>query len=516
MSLALLDRAAGATMCDILSTAGPTLLNMGIWATGTGIGAKPGVAAMGLGAASLLAKNYLCEPIDVGSALVPEVDGCREVDGHGVAQIDDGMGRWFNPWAQSEEPYRTWSTVATKIAANFVEQVENGWERVTVFDTKEGQLTWRSFWNATQDAPPPTRCRILVTEGTCAIEGPGNNPPPPELYEPRPYYDVETDCHYSVTFQGFWEETPGSDVKPVLLIEGAGEQTRSSGARIGGCEFNPTIYVPDAGGGGTEIPGPPGPPGPPSQPGGDDVPWWWGPLLGGATGAALKLIGDELADWGEDALPGEFTLFAPCDKDEEGDPLEATWKFPKQSYKARVLAHQGALMEIMQQHLNWKTPVCSDEQPKGEGDWRTISFISTETSPYGKSRLRKRFRYRSTSGRELNYVVDHWRDFTWEAGPVCVKHLGSSWGTPQVWAASIDEGKRVIHHAAREAGIDPDQVGRWEVGGSSSSRLGVPGTMIVNTRGGYYWITARDGSNQRPLVRKTPHPGSGFDIDDID
>jgi hypothetical protein len=28
----------------------------------------------------------------------------------------------------------------------------------------------------------------------------------------------------------------------------------------------------------------------------------------------------------------------------------------------------------------------------------------------------------------------------------------------------------------------------------------VPGTMRVDTTGGYYWITARDGSNGRPLV----------------
>lgn len=146
---------------------------------------------------------------------------------------------------------------------------------------------------------------------------------------------------------------------------------------------------------------------------------------------------------------------------------------------------------------------CGDTPPVLEGEFRTISFRSDETSPYGKSRLRKRFRYRSVSGYGLSEVVDHWRDFNYEAGPVCVIHSGGSWGTPQVWAATADEGKRVIRHAAAEAGFDPDTTGKWTITGSSSARVGVGGTMRVDTKGGYYWITSRDGSNQRPTVALT-------------
>ena len=142
------------------------------------------------------------------------------------------------------------------------------------------------------------------------------------------------------------------------------------------------------------------------------------------------------------------------------------------------------------------------ETPVIEGEYRTISFRSDETSPYGKSRLRKRFKYRSQSGLDLGAVVDHWRDFTWQAGPITVSHFGSALGAPQVWAASIDEGKRVIRHAGREAGIDPDQVGKWGIGGSDNARYGVSDTMRVDTTGGYYWITARDGSNGRPIVAR--------------
>ena len=140
------------------------------------------------------------------------------------------------------------------------------------------------------------------------------------------------------------------------------------------------------------------------------------------------------------------------------------------------------------------------ETPVIEGEYRTISFRAEETSPYGSARLRKRFKYRSQSGLDLGAVIDHWKDFSFTAGAVIVWHSGSDLGSPKVWAASVDEGKRVIRHAGGEAGIDPDQVGKWGVSGSNHARYGVPGTMKVDTTGGYYWITARDGEDGRPIV----------------
>ena len=157
---------------------------------------------------------------------------------------------------------------------------------------------------------------------------------------------------------------------------------------------------------------------------------------------------------------------------------------------------------MLQQHLALKTPTCQPEIQPLEGDYRTISFISDEYSPEGRNRVRKRFRYRSSSGIGLSGVVEHWRSFTWAAGAVCVSHKGSTLGAPQVWAATAEEGKRVIRHAAVEAGLDPDQAGRWLISGSDNPRFGVSGTMRVNTSGGYYWITERLGSNARPLVEQ--------------
>lgn len=208
----------------------------------------------------------------------------------------------------------------------------------------------------------------------------------------------------------------------------------------------------------------------------------------------------------EQKLPAtEYLLQGVCEDVSEDDPEQpiTTAILPEAQWAIGLTDRLDALAFLLQAHLGYRTPTCGSQKPVLEGDFRTISFRSDEVSPYGKSRLRKRLRYRSTSGVGLAQVVDHWKDFTFNAGSVCVKHTGSPWGTITVWAATADEGKRVIRHAAGESGLDPDQDGRWIVGGSNSPRLGVSGTMRVDTKGGYYWITARDGSDARPIVALT-------------
>ena len=214
--------------------------------------------------------------------------------------------------------------------------------------------------------------------------------------------------------------------------------------------------------------------------------------------------------WSEPILT-EWTYFLDgvCEDPEEwgleaGQQPEFKWTIPQSTALLAIARRVDAIAEMINMQGALKTPVCDPSPPlRLQGDFRTLSFISDEKSPNGKSRLRKRFRYRSSSGWGLADIVEHWKDFVWQAGPVCVKHVGADWGSPQVWAASIDEGKRVIRHAAGETGFDADQVGRWEVGGSTSTRVGMPGTMRINTKGGYYWISARDGSENRPIVAKT-------------
>lgn len=201
-----------------------------------------------------------------------------------------------------------------------------------------------------------------------------------------------------------------------------------------------------------------------------------------------------------------YPLHVGCTWNEEEQKYDEVYEYPIEYNENGIIGlarRLDAVAWLIDEANLIPYRACAPEKPTLEGDWRTISFISDETSPYGKSRLRKRFRYRSVSGLGLGEVIDHWRDFTWQAGPVCVQHSGASWGTPQVWAASVDEGKRVILHAAREAGIDADKTGRWTVSGSAGARYGVSGTMRVRQKGGYYWITARDGSEARPLVAET-------------
>ena len=244
---------------------------------------------------------------------------------------------------------------------------------------------------------------------------------------------------------------------------------------------------------------------------GDD--WDWTDWID-TVSDTLEVL-DTLANWlgigaEEDGnFPGvNYTLSGVCeDADEEGNqPIKTVPIVPTGGLYA-LIARVDALSILLQYHLGYKTPTCGSSKPAIYGDWRTISFVSDEISPEGKSRLRKRFRYRSSSSVGLSGVVDHWKDFTFTAGAVCVQHKGASWGTPQVWADSIDEGKRVIRHAAAEAGVDPDQVGQWRVSGSNNPRYGLPGTMRVNTSGGYYWITERLDSNNRPPVQTvSPDP----------
>ena len=260
------------------------------------------------------------------------------------------------------------------------------------------------------------------------------------------------------------------------------------------------------------------------------------PVTGGGTRPVLKAIAQEvgrieqkvariqrgegspdLSDWlwllpllqqfFEQPIPGTtYDLQGVCESVEQGQDQPVA-EFPVEAGKnlQAIINRIDALPDVLQQHLAYRTPICRGTAQ--EGDFRTISFISDQLSPGGKRRLDRRFRYRSQSGVGLIGVVDHWKSFVWEAGPVLVKHRDAWWGSPRVWASTVDEGKRVIRHAAGEAGLDPDQVGRWEVSGSNNPRVGAPGTMRVNTSGGYYMITARDGSSERPLVVTTlPDP----------
>jgi hypothetical protein len=352
--------------------------------------------------------------------------------------------------------------------------------------------------------------------GSCLAYREPDDPEPiePPTLPPVTYTDPDNGCEMNITFKGY-AEGPAGSVYQIQQIEPA-NNLRANGGVISGCFFNPTIVVKQVGGGGTgggtgggsgggggnpitiPVPDP--------DPGGD----WWKPWVQSALGGIVAGATEELLEnlLNQPYPEMIYRAVSVCEKNASGEPISEQVKVEIPALKApdAQIARLDAIVELLQAHKNFKQPICGNEKPTLEGDWRTICFRSESTSPFGKSRLRKRFRYRSLSGIGLGDLVDHWKDFTFESGPVIVSHKGFSWGTPQVWAASIDEGKRVIQHAAGEAGFDADQVGQWVISGSSSARYGVSDTMKVDTKGGYFWITSRDGSDKRPTVAYPSHP----------
>ena len=487
-----LDAAAGATVCNILGAAGGSLVGAAAISLAAG---GPGVGMLTVGALSLLARNYNCNYDPDGESTLPPGGGiaggqCMETEGCDLLLVrGNGQGVYTGPVrklissvAGPDYPNGTPKAITTWIDCDGVLQED---------DEPQSQL-----W------PLETR----VDDGGVCVGDTSPTPPPAfPTYEWNEGGDAG--CSISVKVLGFglegdgvaapvFEMSPGPDSNP---------EGRAGGGVIGGCNFAPVIYYqpkPPGGGGGQGGDG--GEPPiviPAPDPFNDDDDDWADLLKRALAGAAGALIADAIKKLFETEYPGvDYEMPAPCDVDQEGNPLVWTGVIPEQKFNPAVLDRLDAISNQLSQHLQWKTPICLPEQPELEGDWRKVSFRSDEVSPYGKSRLRKYLRYRSVSGIGLGELVDHWKAFTWTSGATRVRHSGASWGTVEVWAASFDEGKRVIQHAAGEAGIDTAQTGRWSSRVSSSSRLGVSLLMRVDTKGGYYWITEREGSDGKPLV----------------
>ena len=494
-----LDRAAAAATCDVLKIGGGTLLSAGIWGIGAG---GAGFGSMGLGAAALLAANYVCDdpwdPNQIPPGGPGNTFGCIEKEpGTSNAVI------WSPcPIAADDPDYKTYCSIkASGVSAiNSVVQTQYSidpplWDYVVTVTLTDGSI----------EVIEPLRFDKITS---FSLLGPGecvtNEGPDPGFPEIPPYEFVDEDgCTLNVTFQGF----AGSpeNVGPVYKIEGNGgtSNLRADGGElppVGDCNFYPTLYYGKPGGGDPYI-------GPwnPDWDGPEKPPFPWGPDLDGLVGGFVGALLDEaLAPLlATPEPPSNWQMTSVCEVDAQGNPqtdiIEA--EIPPLIGFDSVNKRIDSLIPFLQVLKNWKQPICPPA--KAEGDLRTISFRSVEVSPNGKSCLRKRLRYRSISGIGLDGLIDHWKDFTFQAGPVLVRTVGSTLGTIKCWADSVDEGKRVLLHAFAEAGVDANQAGRWEVSGSTSTRLGMPGTMKVDTTGGYYWITDRDGSSQRPIVGKT-------------
>lgn len=483
------DGAAGAAACQTLDAIGATLVSVGTYSLVTGAGG----GLLPLGMASLLASKYACpwDPNKPGPAYEPPltaIDCYETVDGYEIFQELDGN--------KSRGP------VQVKIMLDVIYEGRD--------DSEDRSFDLYGFSYIDPEDQPQLASGFRVgTSGdgkfkwTIVTEPAGPNqdcvtpaPPPNPLPDlPDVTYDAPDGCSINVVFKGI--ATGQGGIPDFVWQMSPGAELRANGGVIGGCNFSPVIYS-----------GNPDGPGEPPYVGPWDPEWDdpsggltpWGDFLRDlAGGIAGNIVGDKLAELFATPLPAAtYKLIAPCDEFVPGVPKEITVEIPTLPTNIALATRIEALIPILQGQKDFKQPICPPA--KAQGDLRTIGFISENYSPNGRNYLRKRVRYRSVSGLGLNELIDYWKDFEFDAGPVIVKHVGSSWGTVTVWAASIAEGKRVIRHAAGEASVDADQVGRWEICSSTSSRLGMPGRMKVNQAGGYYWITARDGSDARPMV----------------
>ena len=499
----VLAKAADSAACAMLNDIGSAGTQLGVW---TMWNPKIAVVPLAVGGLSYLANRLLCpqQDFDPTGGNDDRIDGCRKgypTTRHIVQYTYDGKPEWGNA---------TTDNYSEIVSVGELREFNGMWgHRLTCITYRGEEAGVQPAVHPVKEVAATAKYRLNVPEGECMVESDPDAPvdPTPDL-PPYEYTDPETNCNYTVKFEGFAQITPDGEARPVYTISG-GETTRAGGGVIGGCNLSPTIYVQggEGGGGGDgpipPIPYPPNPPGPD----GDGVPWWAKAIAAGATGALLNQIAEGIKDLNSPSFnEGSFTLTAPCDVDENGDPQTRTWEFLEGSFEERMNAHQVALMEIMQQHLNWKTPTCTSAKPPLEGEWVTTRWESTEVMPHSGHRLRKQFRYRSKSSLDIAQRSAYWEHFQWQSGDFVVRHEGAWWGNPQVWASSEEEGKRVIRFAAGEAGLDPDQVGEWKISRSSSPRYGMSGTMKIQLYKGFPWISSRGGASYPNTLAKAHDP----------
>ena len=93
----------------------------------------------------------------------------------------------------------------------------------------------------------------------------------------------------------------------------------------------------------------------------------------------------------EQPIPGTtYDLQGVCEPVEPGgDQPVAEFPVAEGLNLQAIINRLDVMQDIFQQHLAYRTPTCRG--PKNEGDFRTLSFISDEQSPNGKSRVAKRY-----------------------------------------------------------------------------------------------------------------------------
>jgi hypothetical protein len=496
--------------------------------------AKPGAVLTGAGALATYAARIGC-PYGVGGSGAEGGIFC-EVDTEGVCvEYEVGEGQLFFEYAGG------WSRVGFNYKKLL--SISCNTDECDSPDSQGYCFTYRDFEFTNAEGGlekqnlilryKPGKVPVLKSEGLKFDETgrPDGECTAKPRVEPFETFNANN-CEMTISTKG-WGQTPGGSVAPIMLLEPGHQKQKWEDEEqwnepqrgpisddrpydfSNTCNFSPVLVFPD-------------PDGPPIFVPYDDNKDLSKNIedLGRDLNRRLdeqdqnlsdiedKL--DELLDRPEPEPPeppvvipgGTLTFTAACDKDAQGNLEKVEYPLlPATGTNAALIAlydNQTTLMTMIQQHLIWKTPICEEPKPELKGQFVTVRFESDSKSPNGERPLLKLLRYRSQSARDLGQLTDYWKSFTWTSGPVCVYHRGSAVGTPQVWASTADEGKRVLRHAFGEAGIDPDQIGEWGISGSDNPRYGVSLTVRVKSIDGGHWVTSREGANGLPLLALDP------------
>jgi hypothetical protein len=200
-----------------------------------------------------------------------------------------------------------------------------------------------------------------------------------------------------------------------------------------------------------------------------------------------------------------YEISSGCLPDDEpggrNKPLRREWD-GSWAFDGMILNRLDAIAGLLQDSKDLKQPICEEPEPAPVGRNISIQFRSDRPSPYGKERLRKEFRYRDPSLKDLAEHVEHWKDYEWESGPWMVISEGLPWGKPQVWAKSEEEGRRVLTHAAQIAGVDLSSSShRWRVHEAVGYRERPVMRMRVHRDvHGRLWIAERTSAEGLPMV----------------
>ena len=485
----ILGDAAGNALCSVLGTYGaaaPFLTLVGMRKPGVGTGALMATSQL-----AAVAATYGCnwDPGAPGPT-TGGLSGCKKTDGYMTlyGNLDGNVG------TGPGDPVL--GVFVTEVTAVYVKDTldANNLIRPGLFveylTTQDPGVTQRNLFTFV-DVHPNAIFYTILQSGTCQENDIAPVATPPD---PVPYTDVQTGCTLNVQLKGFGL-AEADNVRPVFEITSGGGPAARVDSPIGGCNFAPLIYV---GGSGGKPPGF----GPVPDPIDDDGPEpWWAPIARGiAQGLAATAVQEALSALTEASYTGRsYAVNGVCELDPNGNPMQVTrsTNFPDGDFASAVLYRLDALSEMFQFNKDLRQPTClpTSNQP---GDPVTINFRSVQRTLTGNNQARKRFIYFDQVNSTLEATVAHWRDFTWNAGPVVVGCLDTPLGKPQVWAESLDEAKRVFAHAAAIAGVDL-ATARYELGTPKNPRYGFTGQMVVDrSANGILGITKRQGPSGLP------------------